>query len=279
MSDPVLQEAPYALNQIGESAVSLLTSTMRGAGPILRQRVLVAMNGTKDPSAVDAMVTGLSDPDAGVRSAALTALAGASDLRAARPFMDAWKKADRQARYDAIYSLCRNEAPWATGPVVEAMREKDSGFGARCLEPTVRMRASLADAVIPLLSDADKYTRGIAARTLVALIPNPLFSGSSTEPAEARGENALQESLKQRNFIVISAAIEYFVARGEKGSEDTLVEAMNSAGDDYVAEYLLVSGNMKLEDAGRAWLKEHHRSVDSHIFGPMWGQLRATPVS
>jgi HEAT repeat protein len=274
MSDPVLEQAPYALNQIGEPAVAPLISAMKGTDPVFRERILVALNGSKDASAVDAILAALEDTDPEVRSAALTALAGTSDPRAAVPFMNGWKKADALARNHAIYWLCRNDAAWTARPLIEAMKEKDSGFAARCLEPGAPLKLSIDDAVIPLLTDADNDTRGIAARTLVALVPNPLFAEASASRSGARAETALQQSLKDRNMVVICNAASYYVGRGEAGSEDTLIDALNAAGEYWLAEYFLVTGNGKLEDAGRAWLKAHHRNVDTNTFGPIWGQLR-----
>lgn len=274
MNDPVLENAPYALKQMGEPAVALLISAMKSTDPIFRQRILVALNGTTDASAVDVIVGALNDEDAGVRSAALAALAGTNDPRAAAPFMNAWKKADAAARGNAVYSLCRNDAAWVKGPVIEAMKEKDSGFMARCLEPLGQMKVSIEEVVIPLLTDVDNYAREVAARTLVAVVPNPLLFEVSADQKETRAETALRQSLKERNIVVICAASSYYVGRGEAGSEDTLIDALNAAGEYSLAEYFLVCGNRKLEDAGRAWLKAHHRVVDSHMFGPMWGLLR-----
>jgi len=272
MNDPVLEEAPVTLKQIGEPAVAPLISALKSTDPVFRQRILAALNGSKDASAVDAIIAALNDTDMGVRSAALSALASASDPRATAPFMNAWKEADTTTRTSAVYFLCKNDAAWATGPVIEAMKEKDSGFAARCIGVDAQVKPSIEDAVIPLLTDADRYTREIAARTLVALIPNPLFYEPSADGKKTRAEIALQQSLKERNMVVICAAASYYVSRGEAGTEDTLIDALNAAGEYWLAEYFLVCGHRKLEDAGRAWLKAHNRNIDSNTFGQMWGQ-------
>lgn len=274
MADPILQGAPYALKQIGAPAVAPLIAAMESTDPVFRQRILASLNGSDDASAVDTIVAALGDTDAGVRSAALSALAGTNDPRAAAPFKTAWMMSDAAARNDAVSFLCRNDAAWATRQVIEAMKEKDSGFVAGCIQIPVRVKASIADTVIPLLNDPDNDTRQVAARTLVALVPNPLFDKPSPDRKEARAEIALHQSLKDRNMVVICAATSYYVGFGEAGSEDTLIDALNAAGEDWMAQYFLVSGNRKLEAAGRAWLLAHHRDVDSSLYGPMWGQLR-----
>ena len=163
MNDPVLEEAPVTLKQIGEPAVAPLISALKSTDPVFRQRILAALNGSKDASAVDAIIAALNDTDMGVRSAALSALASASDPRATAPFMNAWKEADTTTRTSAVYFLCKNDAAWATGPVIEAMKEKDSGLAARCIGFNAQVKTSIEDAVTPLLTDPDSYTREIPA--------------------------------------------------------------------------------------------------------------------
>jgi HEAT repeat protein len=282
-ADPVLQDGTYALGAIGEPAVGLMIAATRNAEPAFRQRLMVAIGVTKDPSAVSTVILALGDADAGVRSAALQALAGMKDARAAAPFTKAWDLADRAARVSAIRVLCRNDASWAVGPVVAAMRDKDSGFASGCIgaDATEGMKTPVVDSVIPMLNDADSYVRGIAARTLVAMAgpQRLLMLGVPANPAETRIENALEASLKRQNDAVICAADSYFVWRGEPATENALVHALNAAGNQAMAEYLVVSGNAKLEAAGRAWLTAHHEFVDSHTFGPMWGDSRRQPAA
>jgi len=276
MNDAVLYGAPDALSQIGEPAVAPLISAMKSTDPLFRQRILAALDGNKYPSAMDTIIAALNDTDTGVRSAALSKLAGINDPKAALPFRNAWKKSDAVARDYALRSLCRNRAAWATEPVIEAMKGKEWRFTDGCLLPG-ELNVS-PDAVIPLLTDPDNGTRKNAARALLALIPNPLIHDPSVNPNDTRAEVALQKSFKDRNMVVIVAAAHYYVGRGEPGSEDTLIAALNAAGDYGLAELFLVCGNRKLEDAGRAWLKAHNRDVDTRALALTWGTRWRKPA-
>jgi len=164
-----------------------------------------------------------------------------------------------------------------TEPVIEAIKEKEPGFTSRCLFD--RELKISPEAVIPLLTDADNDTRKIAARALLVLIPNPLLFDPSVNQNDTRAEAGLQKSLKDRNMVVINAAASYYVWRGDPGSEDTLIAALNAAGDYGLAQLFLVSGNGKLEDAGRAWLKAHNRDLDLRTLALTWGTRRTKPAA
>jgi hypothetical protein len=68
---------------------------------------------------------------------------------------------------------------------------------------------------------------------------------------------------------VIAGADEFFILRGEPGSEDALIEALNKSGDDNMAEDFLNSGNQKLHDAAMAWADNHnYKTTNIYTYRP-----------
>ena len=87
----------------------------------------------------------------------------------------------------------------------------------------------------------------------------------------------LDEALKKHNSDVIAGAYPYFIRRGKAGSEDALIEALNTSGDDLMARNFVQSGNAKLAKAGNEWSDELHpfsviAVTESH--GILWGSAR-----
>jgi hypothetical protein len=74
---------------------------------------------------------------------------------------------------------------------------------------------------------------------------------------DPRAFSALLAALSERNAAVIAAAYLFFVDRGEPGSGDALMEALNMSGDLGMAQAFLICGNPKLEQAARDWAAGH----------------------
>jgi len=90
-------------------------------------------------------------------------------------------------------------------------------------------------------------------------------------------ERALVDVLRRRNWLVIAAAHRLFLRRGETGSDDLLIEALNREGNSTMADAFLNCGNARLADAGRAWAKKHGYEIWSVPPGPIslkWGGER-----
>jgi hypothetical protein len=89
--------------------------------------------------------------------------------------------------------------------------------------------------------------------------------------------SALLAALKERDTDAIAGAFPFFLGRGDPGSEDGLVEALDKSGDRMMAEAFKACGNAMLEEAGRKWLattnhptrKTSFDAVD--MFGFWWG--------
>ena len=90
-------------------------------------------------------------------------------------------------------------------------------------------------------------------------------------------ERALIDALHRRDWRVIAAAHRLYLERGEAGSEDLLIEALNREGDSTVANAFLNSSNSQLAEAARAWAKKHGYEIWSLPPDPKavkWGVAR-----
>jgi hypothetical protein len=67
--------------------------------------------------------------------------------------------------------------------------------------------------------------------------------------------------LKKHNSIVISGAYPFFIRRGQVGSEGTLIQALNTSGDQFMAYAFERCGNPKLQKAGREWTESPHSGL------------------
>lgn len=90
----------------------------------------------------------------------------------------------------------------------------------------------------------------------------------------------LLESLNNREIDVICGAYSFFIRLGKPGSEDILIEALETmvCGDAEMATAFLNSGNEKLRKAALTWAKNNgaqvieYRQNTSH--NPVWGENR-----
>jgi hypothetical protein len=85
------------------------------------------------------------------------------------------------------------------------------------------------------------------------------------------------KALKQHNSTELAGAYPYFIRLGKAGSEDALIDALNTSGDLLMAQAFLQSGNAKLVKAGREWSSEEEDSqlyVITDYEGSHWGRAR-----
>ena len=74
---------------------------------------------------------------------------------------------------------------------------------------------------------------------------------------DIRAKKVLDTHLRTGNLEIVSAAYAYFIIKGQKGTEGTLIKALDKYGDMYMAEAFLSCGNPKLEKAARNWAESN----------------------
>lgn len=70
-----------------------------------------------------------------------------------------------------------------------------------------------------------------------------------------RARQVFASVLAEHNVELIAGAYEFFIGRGQEGTEQLLIQALESYGHKEMAEAFLNCGNTRLEAAGRAWAK------------------------
>jgi HEAT repeat protein len=171
------------------------------------------------------------------------------DPRAVEPLLEALQAKDLQ--FHAARSLGEIKDPRAVEPLIAALKDNDSEFreqaaqslgllkDPRAVEPLI---AILKD---PAHKDTDSHFRNTAADAL-GLIGSP------------EAVNFLLTALREHNTEIIAGADSFFIRRGEPGSEDALIEALNKSGDHYMAADFLNSGNEKLHGAAEDWASRNN---------------------
>ncbi len=239
---------------------------------------------SRDPSAVESLNAALKDSDAGVRGDAAWALGLFKDPRGVELLIAALKDSDAGAQcipsgFEPRVNICADDslveigAP-AVEPLIAALNGSDSltregaamalgeigneTGGDHCVEP-----------LIAALNDPDAGVRRVAAW---ALVRAAMTTGTG---AQIRHDavNALLDAMRKRELAVIAGASRFFIERGEPGSEEVLIQALNAQGNEWVAEDFLNCGNEALEAAAKKWVSGHGYGITYVGVGKatMWG--------
>lgn len=149
-------------------------------------------------------------------------------------------------------SLTREGAAMALGEIGNETE------GDHCVEP-----------LIAVLNDPDAGVRRVA---VWALVRAAMTTGTG---AQIRHDavTALLDAMRKRELAVIAGGSRFFIERGEPGSEEVLIQALNAQGNEWVAEDFLNCGNEALEAAAKKWVSGHGYGITYLGFGKatMWG--------
>jgi len=97
------------------------------------------------------------------------------------------------------------------------------------------------------------------------------------EIEDPRVVEPLCDALKHKDLAVVAGAHEFFIRRGEPGTENILIRALNKYGNYNTAQAFVNSGNAKLKRAAKKWLKNNlftNLSLSSGNGEPRWGKRR-----
>ena len=92
----------------------------------------------------------------------------------------------------------------------------------------------------------------------------------------------LLDSFKQENWDFIFANYDFFIRRGEPGTEEIIIRTLNQYWDKVIfyddindmAMAMYKCGNKQLSEAGRIWMENHgiRYELKKNYSGPKWGQ-------
>lgn len=237
-NDEVEREVAKALGDLGPPALEPLMAALRDkdlngyAGEGLVQL---------GAPAVDPLIAMLNDADRSLREEAAAVLGEIKDPRAVEPLIATLK--DNSPPRKGPVELDVNGVPLPHPTEGDGLREQS----ARALGEIKDPRAD--GPLIAAMKDSDARVHQIAAEAL----------GEINDP---QAVNFLLSALREHNTDVIAGAYDFYIRRGDPGTEDALIEALNKSGDTEMAEDMLNSGNTKLHDAANNWASANHYEVN-----------------
>src|ERR1035438_1045624 len=191
--------------------------------------------------AYNLLVGALRSEDAGVRYDAVQAILGRRDLM--ELVIAAIKDPDYRVRLGAIDAFNHSTMqPFPTDAIVAATKD-----------PNSRVRETAVDVLGSL-----RGGQGLEALTAAMKDPDPnVRYWAATRLASNPSNGVLLAALRDHDLEVIANVYAFFISRGEPGSEDILIEALDKSGDLNMAQAFLNCGNAKLEQFARSWAAQH----------------------
>ena len=145
--------AAEALGEIGAPAVEYLILAMKDEAA--RSHAIKALGKTKDPRAVDPLISALEDKAQGVRFRAAESLGDIMDVRAIYPLMTTLADRDRWVRTVAARSLAKIGTP-AAEHLLSALKDKNSKIRIGAAEALAYMKDDrIDDFLMAKLKDND----------------------------------------------------------------------------------------------------------------------------
>lgn len=248
-----------------------LLSALGDSDARVRYWSIRAMEGLNPPAPMGSLLSALADPDASVQDAAASALA-ASHPEVPLPLLigavGSTNNFERAGAMDAIARIvaCRQQRGTALVPVfVAALGDPTLGGAAEQWLDSCDYRTEL-DALLAATSDKASSVRAAAVRKLER----------SDFSSESRTKMALTDLLRRRDMEVIIEEYPVFIDLGLEGSEDPLIQVLNSRGNRQMAQDFINSGNPKLDAAATRWVLERFNGITVYIgpSGPKWGRYR-----
>jgi HEAT repeat protein len=246
-------------------AVAPLVAAFESASNTQKGMYLGAL-GNMGEQGVDPLLAALKNPDYEWRKAAIRALGTTKSPRAIPVLVEQLKDPyDGMVHSEAAEALAEIGDPRGIGPVIELLRGPSfDGFREGIPSILIKFGPQAVEPLIAVLQDENRHARFLAAQAL----------GEIKDP---RAEKALMNALHEGNLPAVAGASTFFVFRGDPGSEDALVDALNQFGTELMANLYLSCGNPKLEAAARAWTRKRGWQMRQQSYGMLWGHEPKTP--
>jgi HEAT repeat protein len=171
-------------------------------------------------------------------------LGNIGDPRAVDPLIAALEDQNSAVQESAATALGELKDSHAIEPLIATLKDTDSDLRSLTTKALVKIGTPAVEPLIAALKDTNANVRRNAAQAL----------GQIKDP---RAVEPLLAELTLRDAAAIAGDYIFFIKRGESGSEDVLIEALNLFGGEGMAQDFLNCGNARLEDAGSAWATRH----------------------
>jgi HEAT repeat protein len=279
-SEAQIQMAAALCNIDAVRAVEELLALLKSPDIALRNDAAWALGTCKDARTIDPLIATLNDAGPRVRRGAVVSLAQCKDIRSVEPLIGALKDPDNIVQAYAAMALGQSGDPRAVAPLIALLKAPDSNEWSP-------VGGSLAEVAIGALGQTEDPR---AVRVLIASLKDgslaslygSLYDRRQIANALSKMKNHsamrfLNEALKQHDTDVIAGAYPYFIRLGKAGSEDALIAALNTSGDELMARNFQQCGNAKLAKAGNEWSEELHPFsviAVTESQGIQWGTAR-----
>jgi HEAT repeat protein len=211
---------------------------------------------------VDGLIKQLTSNNPQKRLAAAKALGEKKDPRAVNPLVAALKKdVSWDVRVASEGALISIGGP-SVEPLVKLLKEDKDCF--------VRRRATRA--LKDIKDTCDPKALKNAAQNEVDCCVRRFAAKALSEIKDPSVTEFLDDAMKKKNTEIISAAYTYYIKKGEPGTEDILIEALQESSYDrkMVFDFSLC-GNEKLKQAADDVIKKRKFKISSDWSGPKWG--------
>lgn len=262
--EDVRGQAAGALGEIGDPrAVEPLIAVLAEEG-LLVPRLAAGALGKIGLPAVEALFAAMASEDIMIQRRAIEALGMIKAPRVVDLLAAALKDARRDVRRNAAETLGITRDPRAVEPLLAGLKDEDGDVRENAARALGMIGDSAVESLIAAIKDADQDVRQNAALAL------GMINGR-------RAAGSLLSALKAKDLAVVAGAYGFFIERGEAGSEDVLIDALNAFGGVEMAQAFMNCGNAALDAAGHKWATEkgYYTIPEIRHFQPgRWGDRR-----
>ncbi len=280
----VRYSAQEALVEIGTQAVERLNTCLKDGDSHIRKEVAYILGQIKDIRSAEPLLVALKDTSEDVRKEVIESLGAINDVSplesAIVPLIKALKDTNEAVRLRSAYILADIGSP-AIEPLIEALKDDDRNVryaAAEAIrfaatdekhEDKVRTRDLLTvEPLIELLNDTEQDIR---QKALLAIKETGYKYENDTRIVEI-----LNEALKKKDLATMADFYDYFIRKGEKGTEGILKKILDKFGSKTMAEDFINCGNEKLARIARTWANKYGYEIQQQIdYGKRsyWGSL------
>ena len=241
----------------------LIEAILKDKNDYVQQNAATALGNIGEP-ALEPLLKMLGNEDGNVRKNAAMALGQIGDAKAVEPLIEALEDEFVLVQQNAATALGQIGDARAVEPLIEVLLKDKNWYWDVIKSAAVALGNIGEPAIEPLFKALEGEGYYVQRRVAMALgyINNP----SAVE--------FLTGALKDKKLEIITGAYDFFIRRGEAGTEDILIEALNKHGNEYMAEDYLNCGNGQLSKAARTWATDHGYTITEWPIGDSgksWG--------
>ena len=247
-----------------------------------------ALGRINDPRSANALRTALAEAverrDFEMMMAAASPILSRKGDASAKSLLDllimALQDHDAQMRYNAACALGKIRDPGTVDALIVALKDRSyyvDNSGLYGSNAHLYVGTCVANAL-------GQFKAVRAVEPLIDALKDKTFGGrfgvarALGEVDDPRSTAALRAALVERDATVIGAAYQALIKRGDRASEEALIQGLKAYGNAQMALVFINSGNARLADAGRDWADSHgYRIVVAQPSGPeqvRWGSAR-----